>query len=70
MPSDRKPSLILPVAGAALLLVGGYVGCYFLTVETTLRHYSPRPTGLLHWLDRQVRPNVWRERDKEGPPVI
>src|SRR5688572_30111424 len=33
MPSDRKPSLILPVAVAALLLLAGYVGAYYAMVD-------------------------------------
>ena len=33
MPSDRKPSLILSVAVALLLLIGAYVGLYYWLVE-------------------------------------
>jgi hypothetical protein len=33
MPSDRKPSLILPVAVAAVVLLSGYVGAYYALVS-------------------------------------
>lgn len=41
MPSDRKPSLILPVAGAAMMLVAAYVGAYYVTVTPTLTWQNP-----------------------------
>jgi len=42
MPSDRKPSLILMVAGAILLALLVYVGTYYATVEpvVSVRRYA------------------------------
>jgi hypothetical protein len=91
MPSDRKPSLILPVAVVALLLAA-YVGAYYATVqplgklvssdtwmiavpfygpESELYHLDNAPWqerlqpffAPIHWLDRRIRPQVWRIED-------
>ena len=75
MTEPRKPSLILPVAGAVLLLAG-YVGAYYAmvypydgmalfpsrrngTVSWGVRPAWERFFAPIHWLDRRLRPDVW-----------
>ena len=43
MPSDRKPSSFLPVAGVAMLLaLAAYVGAYYMMVRPVLKPLAPK----------------------------
>jgi hypothetical protein len=67
--SGRKPSVILPVAAAALL--AAYVGVYYAMVqpvsenlETSTPCYGNNQPleqffAPVHWLDRHIRPSFW-----------
>jgi hypothetical protein len=71
MPSDRKPSLILPVAVILAVLLGLYVGddrlvfrpFYVAPWDSEWSfEFNDRATLFftpIHSLDRRIRPHVW-----------
>ena len=67
--STRMPRLALATIAAAVL-IGGYVGAYFVVVQMSPGYFIHRKEGRfghrlfapIHALDRRMRPHIWEPK--------
>jgi hypothetical protein len=79
MPSDHKPSLIVPVSVLAVVLLASYFGAYYSAVVPVDANpdrigrpiVEPEYTwgsgwffAPAHWFDRCLRPDTWPSDDR------
>jgi hypothetical protein len=67
--SQRKTSVVWIAGAALILLLSAYVGIYLIKVNPMRRTAATGDGPLIipariftpiHWLDRQLRPHIWK----------